>query len=179
MYALGAVKPWVKDAANDIGTRFSVATIYGVGARPDLTSDHPAGLALDFMVYSDRVKGDAIANYVQANYARLSVKYVIWRQRIWNPLRASEGWRIMPDRGSITANHFDHVHVSFNDQAGSLLPAINIPNPLAPLGDAVKALQSLGAVLKFLTDSHNWLRVGEFILGAMLIISGILRLGLE
>jgi len=27
-------------------------------------------------------------------------------------LVAEEGWRLMPDRGSTTANHYDHVHVS-------------------------------------------------------------------
>jgi hypothetical protein len=26
--------------------------------------------------------------------------------------RSSEGWRYMSDRGSTTANHYDHVHVS-------------------------------------------------------------------
>jgi hypothetical protein len=29
-------------------------------------------------------------------------------------VRASEGWRYMEDRGSTTANHYDHVHVSTN-----------------------------------------------------------------
>jgi hypothetical protein len=38
------------------------------------------------------------------------VKYIIWRQRIWYP--SSGTWRGMADRGSATANHYDHVHVS-------------------------------------------------------------------
>ena len=39
---------------------------------------------------------------------------VIWAQHIWTPVRSSEGWRSMPDRGSPTANHYDHVHISVN-----------------------------------------------------------------
>ncbi len=35
--------------------------------------------------------------------------YVIWRQRY----NDGSGWDPMEDRGSITANHYDHVHVSF------------------------------------------------------------------
>jgi hypothetical protein len=38
---------------------------------------------------------------------------VIWRQRI----NSGTGWRAMEDRGSITQNHYDHVHVSFDETA--------------------------------------------------------------
>jgi hypothetical protein len=40
------------------------------------------------------------------------VSYVIYSQRIWSVDRAGEGWRYMSDRGSSTANHYDHVHVT-------------------------------------------------------------------
>lgn len=110
IYVLGAVKPWVKTAANEIGNKYAVDTIYGVGARETANSDHPKGLALDFMVGDDRSKGDQIAADLQQNAAAYNITYIIWKQHIWNVARASEGWRPMPDRGGNTANHYDHVH---------------------------------------------------------------------
>jgi hypothetical protein len=61
---------------------------------------------------SDVQLGNAIAAYLQAHAAELDIFDVIWRQRIWTTQRAGDGWRSMPDRGSVTANHFNHVHVS-------------------------------------------------------------------
>lgn len=109
-YRLPGVKPWVLEAAAEVGGKFGIKSIGGVGKRP-YESDHPGGLALDFMTRGST--GDTLAGYVMANAARLGVKYVIWNQRIWSVARASEGWRRMKDRGSPTANHMDHVHVSF------------------------------------------------------------------
>jgi hypothetical protein len=60
----------------------------------------------------DSSTGDAIAEYVRSNAGSLGVSGVIWSQRIWTVQRSSEGWRAMPDRGSTTANHYDHVHVT-------------------------------------------------------------------
>jgi hypothetical protein len=74
------------------------------------SGDHGAGRALDIMVTGST--GDAIAAYVRENASRLGVSEVIWAQRIWTVQRGSEGWRPMSDRGSTTANHYDHVHVS-------------------------------------------------------------------
>jgi hypothetical protein len=74
------------------------------------SGDHGAGLALDIMVTGST--GDAIAEFVRAHAGELGVSYVIWSQRIWTVERSSEGWRYMSDRGSTTANHYDHVHVS-------------------------------------------------------------------
>jgi hypothetical protein len=81
---------------------------YG-GYRPD--GEHSDGHAIDIMVYSDSGTGQAIADWVRANATALHVDDVIWAQHIWTTQRASEGWRLMPDRGSTTANHYDHVHV--------------------------------------------------------------------
>ncbi|WP_425295888.1 hypothetical protein [Nocardia abscessus] len=39
--------------------------------------------------------------------------YVIWRQRY----NDGNGWSYLEDRGSPTANHYDHVHVSFEKSA--------------------------------------------------------------
>lgn len=86
---------------------FPQVTSYG-GWRGD--GDHGRGLALDIMVRGDL--GWDIAEYVRANYTQWDVNYVIYEQKIWSVDRSSEGWRSMEDRGSDTANHYDHVHVS-------------------------------------------------------------------
>lgn len=79
----------------------------------DGSMDHAVGLAVDLMVGNDTATGNAIAQWAVANAAKLDVKYVIWQQRIWSAQRATEGWRLMEDRGDPTANHMDHVHISF------------------------------------------------------------------
>jgi hypothetical protein len=76
------------------------------------SEDHATGRAVDVMVTG--ALGDEIAAYVRSNASSLGVHYVIWSQKIWNVQRSSEGWRPMADRGSATANHRDHVHVSVN-----------------------------------------------------------------
>jgi hypothetical protein len=80
------------------------------GGRSGSGDDHGTGHALDIMCSGSL--GNAIAAYVRAHASQLGVSYVIWSQRIWSVERGSEGWRAMPDRGSTTANHYDHVHVS-------------------------------------------------------------------
>ncbi len=88
-------------------------------AFPQITSyggwsnhgEHSSGRAIDIMT-SDVELGTAIAEFLRAHASELHLYDVIWRQHIWTPVRASEGWRSMPSRGSATANHYDHVHVS-------------------------------------------------------------------
>jgi hypothetical protein len=108
---LGAVKPHVRAAAQFLGCRFGEPTMYGVAGRAG-TSDHPSGRAVDFMV--DAATGDRLAACALKNRAALGITYVIWQQRI----NFGQGWQAMEDRGGITANHFDHVHVSFGAAAG-------------------------------------------------------------
>lgn len=100
------VQPHVARVGHHIQDRFAVAKVGGVAGR-GRESDHPGGLALDFMV--DTAKGDEITAYLLDNMAKFDVSYVIWKQRI----NFGNGWTDMEDRGSITENHFDHVHVSF------------------------------------------------------------------
>jgi hypothetical protein len=79
---------------------------------------HGEGRALDIMIGSNSSLGDAIAAFVRSNYKALGVSEVIWQQRIWTVQRSSEGWRPMEDRGSATANHMDHVHVTVYGNSG-------------------------------------------------------------
>ncbi len=75
--------------------------------------EHGTGRAIDFMT-SDPGLGQAVADYARANAGDFGIYDIIWAQRIWTPARGSEGWRPMSDRGSATANHFDHVHIAVN-----------------------------------------------------------------
>lgn len=73
--------------------------------------NHGSGRAVDCMI-SNKTVGLLMANWLRAHAEQLGVSEVIYRQRIWTVQRSSEGWRSMADRGSVSANHFDHVHVS-------------------------------------------------------------------
>ena len=85
---------------------------------PEITSygtwrgdgEHGQGRAIDIMVTGET--GWAIADFLRANYSALGIEYIIFSQQIWSVERAGEGWRGMSDRGSTTANHYDHVHVT-------------------------------------------------------------------
>lgn len=93
----------------------TITTYYGY--RNDPTSDHYVGRALDLMIpnyttASGKALGGKVAAWAVAHQQDFSIQYVIWNQHIWNVSRASEGWRLMADRGSDTANHKNHVHIS-------------------------------------------------------------------
>jgi hypothetical protein len=88
--------------------------------RPGNDGEHSLGRACDFMLSTGGVmptaanvrRGYEIAAWAQANASQLGIMYIIYRQRIWDIRMASAGWVPMANRGSITANHFDHVHIS-------------------------------------------------------------------
>lgn len=103
---LEGTQPHVAQVGHHILTKFDVDAVGGRAERSN-PSDHPLGLALDFMVSPD--VGDALAEYVLEHREEFGVTYVIWQQRI----NSGSGWTLMEDRGSPTANHMDHVHVSF------------------------------------------------------------------
>jgi hypothetical protein len=86
---------------------FSGVSAYG-GYAP--RGEHYDGRAIDIMVSGSY--GQQIADWLRANASSLQIRDIIYAQRIWTPDRAAEGWRAMEDRGSPTANHFDHVHVA-------------------------------------------------------------------
>jgi hypothetical protein len=104
---------------------FGEGTEYGgVGCYREVggwvVGEHPKGRACDFMldpngntpVPEQVERGWAIAEWARENADRLGIMYVIYRKQIWDVRRGDEGWRDMADRGSITENHFDHVHIS-------------------------------------------------------------------
>lgn len=98
---------------SNFGLRYPVGCYRSGGG-----GEHPLGRACDFMMSSGgsmptqdmKAMGDAISAWAIKNGSKLGVKYVIWQQRIYN--LGSPGWRGMSNRGGITANHYDHVHIS-------------------------------------------------------------------
>ena len=99
-----------------------IANLFGItsfsGYRPGDSGDHGKGLAIDFMVPESSELGDKIAEYAIQNMASRGISYIIWKQRFYAPFDSKYGpantWNQMPDRGSVTENHYDHVHVSMN-----------------------------------------------------------------
>ena len=85
---------------------------------PEITSygtwrsdgEHGQGRAIDIMTSGDT--GWEVAEFLRANYSALGIEYIIFSQQMWSVERGGEGWRAMSDRGSTTANHYDHVHVT-------------------------------------------------------------------
>ncbi|MEV4259324.1 hypothetical protein AB0J52_39715 [Spirillospora sp. NPDC049652] len=114
------VTPTMRDVVLEIDRMFGPFPTIGCYRGGADAQDHADGRACDFMESgggampsaSAQRHGDQVAAYAVANASRLGVSYVIWKQHIWNIARASEGWRPMADRGGITANHYDHVHIS-------------------------------------------------------------------
>jgi hypothetical protein len=171
-YTLGPVKPWVSAAAYEIGNQFDVGSVGGwraVGSVPN--SDHPKGLALDFMVYTNKGKGDAIAQYAIANAARLGITYVIWYRRIYV---ISEGqWKDY--HGPVP--HTDHVHVSFTAAGGDpnapvTTEPVGFPNPFDPSKWPI--IKQLNDIAGKIEDPQRWKRLGYYILGAALVVAGLI-----
>lgn len=114
------LKPNAKNGLRRIAAAFpTLKSFGGRGARPIASSDHPRGLAVDFMIPKWNTKegnalGWRVAEYVKSNAGPLQVKYIIWDAKKWNPAGGS-GWRPYrhPLGGGPTLAHRDHVHVSF------------------------------------------------------------------
>lgn len=106
-YGLSHVSSNVAKAADYWGSKYGIGEIGGWRAHGSVPgSDHPKGLALDFMTYRNKKQGTALANDLVRNYKSWNIKYVIWNRYIWTP---SRGWH----RYNGPSPHTDHVHASF------------------------------------------------------------------
>lgn len=109
-FDVGNVKPHVQKAADSFGGRFGITTIYGYSSTGSVpNSDHPKGLALDFMTSAKtdagKKRGDALAAALLAEKGTWGVTYVIWNKKINN----GSGWEDYTG----PRDHTDHVHASF------------------------------------------------------------------
>ena len=110
------LQPQAEAFRQEIAAKFGITNIGGYRAGdPD---DHGKGLAVDVMVPTSSQLGDQVAQYAIDNMDRAGISYVIWKQQFYMPVNNIYGpantWNQMPDRGGDTANHNDHVHISFN-----------------------------------------------------------------
>jgi hypothetical protein len=104
----GGVSASIVKVHQAVCAAFPSITVYGTLRGGG--GDHGIGKAVDIMVSGEM--GWQVAELVREHYAELGVSYVIYSQHIWSVERGGEGWRAMASRGSTTANHYDHVHVS-------------------------------------------------------------------
>ena len=110
------LKPQAEAFRQEIASKFGITNIGGY--REGDPEDHGQGLAVDVMVPTSSELGDQVAQYAIDNMDRAGISYIIWKQQFYMPVDNIYGpantWNQMPDRGGDTANHYDHVHISFN-----------------------------------------------------------------
>ena len=110
------LQPQAEAFRQEIAAKFGITNIGGY--REGDPEDHGQGLAVDVMVPTNSELGDQVAQYAIDNMDRAGISYIIWKQQFYMPVNNIYGpantWNQMPDRGGDTANHYDHVHISFN-----------------------------------------------------------------
>lgn len=177
-YSLGAVKPHVASAANLLGPKYGITTVHGWGLRAG-KSDHPLGLALDFMT-SNVTIGTALAREAQANAAALGITYIIWNRQIWSVARASEGWRHYSSSSDPNTAHTNHVHISFSATPGTGATNLALGTPTAlPGADQIMALvdlfRNINESVEWITNKDNWIRIGLFAGGFLLVLFAVFK----
>lgn len=173
-YHLGAVKPWVQSAADYLGNLFGFTDIGGYREHGSVkNSDHPKGLALDFMTNDSR-KGNELLQYGIAHYKELGIRYLIYNRKIY---QAKNGFQ--PEDYTGPSPHTDHVHISFEDSAPSggtvTTPVVGgvtgvfDTSQWPVIGDLEKAAERL-------TSRDFWIRAGLYMAGLLLVVAGLLFL---
>ena len=111
------LQPQAEAFRQDVAAKFGLTNIGGY--REGDPQDHGKGRAVDVMVPVGSEVGNQVAQYAVDNISNAGISYVIYRQQFYAPVDNIYGpantWNQMPDRGSVTENHYDHVHVSFNE----------------------------------------------------------------
>ena len=117
--AMNGLTPHTKKMKVALAKKFGITSfsLFRAGDDDGTGHGHNSGMAVDFMVPVNSVQGDQLAEYLTKHMDELGVYYIIWKQRFYMPQQNIYGpantWNIMPNRGGVTANHYDHVHVSF------------------------------------------------------------------
>ena len=117
--AMNGLTPHTKKMKVALAKKFGITSfsLFRAGDDDGTGHGHNSGMAVDFMVPVNSAQGDQLAEYLTKHMDELGVYYVIWKQRFYMPQQNIYGpantWNIMPNRGGVTANHYDHVHVSF------------------------------------------------------------------
>jgi len=117
--AMNGLTPHTKKMKVALAKKFGITSfsLFRAGDNDGTGHGHNSGMAVDFMVPVNSAQGDQLAEYLTKHMDELGVYYIIWKQRFYMPQQNIYGpantWNIMPNRGGVTANHYDHVHVSF------------------------------------------------------------------
>ena len=117
--AMNGLTPHTKKMKVALAKKFGITSfsVFRAGDDDGTGHGHNSGMAVDFMVPVNSAQGDQLAEYLTKHMDELGVYYIIWKQRFYMPQQNIYGpantWNIMPNRGGVTANHYDHVHVSF------------------------------------------------------------------
>lgn len=120
------LQPVAADLQEKIAQAFPAVKDIGGFRANDPYPDHPSGKAIDVMIPPELVGtpmgkflGDSINKYALQNGAA----YTMWGQQQYMSDGTVKG---MPDRGSPTQNHMDHVHILTRDTGGVLPPGISV-----------------------------------------------------
>jgi len=117
--AMNGLTPHTKKMKVALAKKFGITSfsLFRAGDDDGTGHGHNSGMAVDFMVPVNSAQGNQLAEYLTKNMDELGVYYIIWKQRFYMPQFNIYGpantWNLMPNRGGVTANHYDHVHVSF------------------------------------------------------------------
>ena len=117
--AMNGLTPHTKKMKVALAKKFGIKSfsLFRAGDDDGTGHGHNSGMAVDFMVPVSSAQGDQLAEYLTKHMDELGVYYIIWKQRFYMPQQNIYGpantWNLMPNRGGVTANHYDHVHVSF------------------------------------------------------------------
>ena len=117
--AMNGLTPHTKKMKVALAKKFGIKSfsLFRAGDDDGTGHGHNSGMAVDFMVPVSSAQGDQLAEYLTKHMDELGVYYIIWKQKYYmaqnNIYGPANTWNIMSDRGGVTANHYDHVHVSF------------------------------------------------------------------
>ena len=117
--AMNGLTPHTKKMKVALAKKFGIKSfsLFRAGDDDGTGHGHNSGMAVDFMVPVSSAQGDQLAEYLTKHMDELGIYYIIWKQKYYmaqnNIYGPANTWNIMPDRGGVTANHYDHVHVSF------------------------------------------------------------------
>lgn len=125
--------------------------IKDIGGRraEDGFGEHSSGNAIDIMIPGwdtpqGKALGDAVAAFIAKNASALGLDGFIWRQQSYGYGGSLTSGKQMPDRGSSTQNHMDHVHVMLGKGRGAGAAAVGLPTSSISLPSGGGSVSALG-----------------------------------
>lgn len=111
-----AVSPQTEALIDAVRQQFPAISAVSALRPTDLDPGHRQGRAVDFMIPNSTAPagialGNAVVDYVWRSDPRWHIDYVLWRRAY---LDSPTNSIPMEDRGSPTANHETHVHVTLS-----------------------------------------------------------------